>query len=330
MSQVIEFPDVSYYQGNIDWLIMKQRTNNVIIRSSQGNWVDNKFYQNYGAAKDKGIFRGVYHFFDGRYSPDEQAATLIKSIKSDLPETRVWVDWERSYGGAFEGVKNVVALMKKVQQALPTIIIGMYVGYYWFVENTNAVRNAVEYSYLESRPLWLSQWTNTGSSDGLLVPKPWEYPPELHQWGTPAWGPAFGVETEEIDMDRVLKNNSIYKPNDTPNPGDDKMIGQVTAGALNIRRLPNSDNTTNPAIGQLKLNDVITADFKANGWWHLQSITRSGSGIALPSADCYSYEGDTQGYIKDITPTSTDIPPQEVIIKDRDGIQWRSTTFTKV
>lgn len=326
----IEFPDVSYHQGSINWATMATKTKNVVIRSSQGNWADSAFSINYSSAKVHGIKRSIYHFFDDRYHPDEQVKTIVNLIKNDLPESRVWIDWENlSYhtNSSYKGLANVVRVMKGIESAFPGIVVGMYTGYYWFIEHSNYTANYAEYEYLKSHPLWIAAYPNIV---GIPNP-PWKFPPELHQYGTPVRGHEFGCESLEIDMNMVMDNFEVYSGNPEPPTTGGKMLGKVLV-ALNIRKQPNSDNTTNPAIGQLKAGDIVEADFETNGWWHLTKITRAGVGVALPSTECYAYEGSNNGYIQDITPppTGEPLPPREVTILDENGILWKSTTFTRV
>ena len=71
--------------------------------------------------------------------------------------------------------------------------------------------------------------------------------------------------------------------------------GTVLVYSLYIRDNPNPSAN---ALGGLSRDDKVTADFKTNGWWHLTSIVRDGMSIPLPGAENYSYEGATNGYIR--------------------------------
>jgi len=65
--------------------------------------------------------------------------------------------------------------------------------------------------------------------------------------------------------------------------------------SLYIRDNPNPSAN---ALGGLSRDDKVTADLKTNGWWHLTNITRDDVLIPLPGAENYSYEGATNGYIR--------------------------------
>ena len=75
MIQQVEFPDVSFWQGVIDWRKMGSA---VIIRAGQNVWVDTKFETNRTEAVARGMAWGVYWFYDDRVSPGAQADTLAR------------------------------------------------------------------------------------------------------------------------------------------------------------------------------------------------------------------------------------------------------------
>ena len=74
------------------------------------------------------------------------------------------------------------------------------------------------------------------------------------------------------------------------------MKGTVITASLKVRTAP----VDGAVIGGLSLNDLVEADRKENGWWHLTMIR----GVATVGEN-WSYEGATQGYIR----TDSDVPP---------------------
>jgi len=72
------------------------------------------------------------------------------------------------------------------------------------------------------------------------------------------------------------------------------MKGTVITASLNVRNAP----VSGAIIDGLFLNDLVEADRKENGWWHLTMIR----GVATAG---WSYEGASQGYIR----TDSDVPP---------------------
>jgi len=345
----IEFPDVSYYQGTINWDVMSSKTKNIIIRAGQNLWVDSAFQQNWTAAKQRGMSRGCYWFYDDRVSPQQQFDVLKPLIENDQPEDRIWVDWELVYGGQYGGLKNVVAFMKLIEQAFPSKIVGMYTGYYFFIDHSNPINNAAEYEYLKVHPLWIASYTSDGSSTGILIPKPWTVP-ELHQFGTPVWGHDFGCESLEIDMNRV-----IYDPSQIYGQGDPMVTTPVTiqwyelqnAGALNIRNTPGS-TAAGTDIGDIPLEGIVLVkEYTLIGttkWYHLidgrmtHDLTSApiqitdGHGAISNCPDCWAsgtYLRGTNIPVPNPEPP-VGTPPVKVTVQQADGSIWECTTFTRI
>jgi GH25 family lysozyme M1 (1,4-beta-N-acetylmuramidase) len=196
VTREVMFPDVSFYQGDIDYETMKAHTKTIIIRAGQNEWPDSRFERNYAEAKRVGLLVGAYWFYDDRVSPGEQADILIRLLRNKTLELEVYIDWENSYGGQYKGLQNVVAMMQRVAAAgLAIKGVGLYTGYYWFRANSNAITNSSQYSYLRDKPLWLAWYINDPSV--VLIPAPWSF---LHFWqfGTPAVN--WGQMSREIDM----------------------------------------------------------------------------------------------------------------------------------
>ena len=88
--------DISHYQGNIDWELLRNRgtidecpIRFVMIKATEGsNRIDPKFEYNFQQAHEYGFTRGAYHFYSTQSSAKEQAEHFIrqvKLIKGDLP-----------------------------------------------------------------------------------------------------------------------------------------------------------------------------------------------------------------------------------------------------
>lgn len=86
--------DVSEFQGNIDWTLVKTIENDyplefVFIRATAGNdREDGRFAANWLGAKENKIIRGAYHYYRPNENSLEQAELFIKTVKlqkGDLP-----------------------------------------------------------------------------------------------------------------------------------------------------------------------------------------------------------------------------------------------------
>lgn len=198
------FPDVSFYQKEINFDVMKSKTDYIILRAGQKNWVDTQFSRNKSECERLSLPYGIYWFYDDRDSPTAQAA-LCNSLIGGYKPLELWCDWENTYSGSFKGIKNVVAFMQELER-LSGMTVHMYTGYYWFLNNTNSVLNYNQLSYLKTRKLWLAAYTNTNTPIGqeyIKIPRPW-ITMDIWQYGTPAIGKEYGVMTEEIDMNKRI------------------------------------------------------------------------------------------------------------------------------
>jgi len=205
------FPDISKYQGRPNFDVMKSKMDYVILKASQGDFVDPQFFRNRDECARVDLSYGVYHFYDDRYSPGLQAQTLYNLLQNNPMPFEIWCDWENSYSGNYKGLKNVVAFMERVE-LLTGKTVGIYTGYYWFVENSHAIINDSQYKYLASRPLWLAWYTPDFTNNGIervKIPLPW-HKMNIWQFGTPSLGAAYGVQSIEIDMNE--KFDGIQSP----------------------------------------------------------------------------------------------------------------------
>lgn len=222
---IIHFPDVSFWQGNINFETMRYKTDYVILKSSQ-YVVDSRFERNRSECERVGLPFGIYHFYDDRKSPKEQADMIANLFFDRNKPVEIWCDWEKGthVSGQFTGIKNVVAFMEETERLLK-MPMGMYTGNWYFVENTNALTNYFQLQYLKSRPLWLAAYIDhtPAHPEKVKIPRPWK---EMKYWqfGTPAVGYEYGVQSKEIDMNlrmglpptppvllkKLIKGNTTY------------------------------------------------------------------------------------------------------------------------
>lgn len=272
-----EFPDVSFYQGEIDFDVMKTKTRAIILRAGQNTWKDTSFDRNYAEAKRAGLLVGAYWFYDDRASPGAQADKLKEVLAGRALEMEVYVDWENSYGGAFKGLANVVAMMQRVESfGLRIKDVGMYTGYYWFRENTNPVANAGQYSYLKDKPLWEAWYTNSPSD--VLIPAPWTK--LLHwQFGTPAVD--WGQQSKEIDMNYFngTKQEFMQRYSTGETPMDYVELKSNVAGEYRSLRqqtaYPTVPHIDGARVGQINVGNVGKA-FPTSSYTYTSNITANG------------------------------------------------------
>lgn len=199
-NQGVQGADVSFYQDNnstpqqINFLKMvEQGASFVIIRGGQNQWIDPDFVVNWERSRLSGLPRGSYWFYDSRYDPVKQAEIFASLFMRDMPELRLWLDLEESYGGQYQGWQNWKKFLQRLRAILPNVKIGIYTGYYYIQGKIPTS----EYAYFAQFALWLAWYTTNPAV--VLVPPPWSSV-EFWQWGTPSWGIAWGCESTEIDM----------------------------------------------------------------------------------------------------------------------------------
>jgi lysozyme len=121
--------DVSHFQGEINWVLVKQNEPEiafVFIKATEGiNFVDAHFEKNWTGAKQAGILRGAYHFFETEKDAKAQADLFINTVKTleenDLPP---WLDLESGKFSEVDEVahdtyiNNVFTWLEEVEKAL--------------------------------------------------------------------------------------------------------------------------------------------------------------------------------------------------------------------
>lgn len=297
VTKEVMFPDVSFYQEEIDYEVMSTKTRAIILRAGQGTWVDDQFERNYSEAKRTGLLVGIYWFYDGRYSPGSQANLLISLLRNKKIEMEVFIDWEHNYGGSYEGLKNVVAMMQVVEAAgLDIKDIGIYTGYYFFRANSNIITNAGQYNYLRIKPLWEAWYTNDPLE--VLIPAPWL---DLTHWqfGTPAvyWG----QKTREIDMNWFNGVKSEFNQrygNGTTEPGETmsyKITPDFTIGSK-IRKDHSASSTQISSLSYGKYGYGVErwGDGTVEDWIHITEYENNQGGRTVLDGWVASRNGGTK------------------------------------
>jgi hypothetical protein len=183
------FADVSFWDASVNWDTYKQHARAVIIRLGQGLNVDTEFEYNYKSIRDRGLILGGYWFYDDRVSPVDQAARVSSILSGKSLDMELFVDWENSYGGQYQGITNVVKFMQLLEaKQLKVKDIGLYTGYYFFVDRTKDAASQATYPYLKTKPLWLA-WYASQTIVKLPLPwtnwRHWQFGTPIVNWGQP-------------------------------------------------------------------------------------------------------------------------------------------------
>ena len=266
--------DVSFYQDDpgtpqeINFVRMNQTTDFVIIRAGQNLWVDSDFKNNWRRAKEVGLPRGSYWFFDSRADPRQQAELWSSLLNGDRGELPLFLDLEEAYGGSFTGWQHWKTFLDRLRTLVGQKEISIYTAYHYWINNA-PLSQPNELEYFHRYPLWIA---NYGVAQPL-VPRPWAANEWLFwQFTASGEGPFFGVESLEIDLnyfngdaEAFARRFGVPVPEDPipPDPAGNQY--RVNAGTLNVREGP---GTNFKAIGFLLRNEIVEAlEFNADQSW---------------------------------------------------------------
>lgn len=263
MARQIIGPDVSFYQddpgttGEINFEQMDKSADFVIIRAGQNLWADSDFKNNWRRAKEAGLPRGSYWFYDSRADPKQQADLWVNLLGGDLGELPLFLDLEEAYKGTYAGWQHWKTCLERLKALVGSKEIGIYTAYYYW--NNNApLSQAAELEYFHRYPLWIA---NYGVSQPL-IPRPWTTNEWLFwQFTASGDGPSYGAESQEIDLNyfngdaqSFAARFNVPVPQDPTPPDPAGTRYRVNAGTLNVREGP---GTSYKAIGTFQRNDTV-------------------------------------------------------------------------
>ena len=266
------FPDISFYQDDnetpqsVDFVKMKTQTDWVICRAGQNTWIDPDFATFWNDAKEAGLKRGSYWFYDSRSEPESQARLWRDALDGDLGELPLHVDLEENYGGAWEGWRKWMAFIEYVQRYIPDKKIVIYTGfYYWGSYGPDPDRYPEANAFFGQFPLWIPRYKATEP----LIPD-WTWDEDLiWQFTMTGDGPAYGVESLGIDLNEFrgseedlewYVDEDVYYPyppdQEFPDeePDSDFVTGKLLYG-MNLRTSATVNNTNQ--IGYLFLHTEV-------------------------------------------------------------------------
>lgn len=253
-------PDISLYDDNvetptrIDFAKMRNVADFVIVRAGQNLWADRDFVYNWAAAKNAGLPRGSYWFYDSRADPKRQAEMWVDLMDGDFGELPLFADFEETYGGQYQGWRKWYDFLERLKELVGQKEIAVYTAFYYWRDNApNATSEAQSLEYFHQYPLWIA---NYGTTDPVL-PKPWGDNEWLFWQFTEAGdGALYGVESKGIDLNYFNGDAEAFRqrfgigdPGEIPPGQSDKYRVELSirAGA------GESENV----IGTLQQNEVL-------------------------------------------------------------------------
>lgn len=171
--------DVSRYQQNISWRLVKEmKVSNIqlgfaFIKATEGNnLVDPFFNRNWKKAREAGITRGAYHFFNPKKDGRSQAKRFMNTVElqsGDLPPV---LDIEKGWGVSKAKLQQEVrAWLVAVEQAYGVKpILYTYVTFY-----EKYLQGA-----FDDYPLWIAHYYQPGSPRISRAWHFWQHSEEGH------------------------------------------------------------------------------------------------------------------------------------------------------
>lgn len=258
--------DMSYWQDDarIDYELLSQHIDGVILRAVYGIWEDTRFKIHYRNFKQYGVPLGAYDYFIGNYSGHQQAE-VFKSVVDGLElKLGYWADVEDQREGTALTRTVVDDFISRGDSILPQKL-DIYTGPYCW---TAIMGTKGGYG---DRKLWLANY-------GVLSPRMpinsewadwwiWQYTDKEYHDGY----------YSTIDTNRYHYSTEMYKdwvgeesqpePLPEPSPEDVLFQAQCIVGALNVRSGPSSSYSV---VGALYDQEIVNVyEVADNGWYRI-------------------------------------------------------------
>lgn len=201
--------DVSYYQGTINWELVKPNIDFVILRCGYGRDIvsqdDKEFIRNANECTRLGIPFGVYLYSYAQNTGDaiseaNHALRLIKNYKLDYP---VFYDVEDKIQSPLsnEQLTDICETFCNILEN-NNYYVGIYTNLYWFNTKLNSSR-------LDRYDKWLAEWRSEAT-----------YTKPFGMWQYTSNGTVSGINTR-VDMNITYKNYpNIMRSNNLNNLGN--------------------------------------------------------------------------------------------------------------
>jgi lysozyme len=199
--------DVSDAQGAIDWsrVAASGAVAFAVIKATQGTYdTQRRFAANWAGARDAGIPRAAYHFFDPTEDGAAQAQKFIDALAGDPGELAPVVDAECPNGdprclgwSGGAGTAPSSLIRQRLVDCLQTIQQATGMTPMLYTANAYFTQNGIDPTGLDAYPLWIAYPT---ASSCLRYPPPWSTP-AIWQW---SWTGRVSGINGNVDRDRML------------------------------------------------------------------------------------------------------------------------------
>lgn len=208
---MLEGPDVSEYQGTIDWLTLASRSAFCYVRASHGLRSDARFADNWAASCGL-VPRGAYLYLEADYPLVDQAYYFLDRLVPDLGELPAAIDVEdeRNRGGwinprwqpldpdALAAVSAILELELKRKPLIYTRRSYWDAREFWNLSRfwDPARYPRPEFKWREGNPLWVASYNQVAPA----LPSDWDTWTFWQLGQVP--GAPYGVQSPTIDLNR--------------------------------------------------------------------------------------------------------------------------------
>lgn len=273
ISSYIKCVDVSSYQGNINWSLVKTSgVNHAILKVIRKDLnPDTKFEQNWNGCKNANIeASGVYNY---------SYATTVAKAKTDAQKVlsilngrkcTVWLDVEDKCQ------QGIGSLLKDIINAYRDVIVSA--GYDFGVYTGMSFYNSYIKPYatqIKCDKWWIARYYN-GYNKFPVANKPNEqYNPktsigrDIYGWQYTSSGQVAGINGN-VDLNIIyghVSSSTISKPSTTITETLISLLGKINteSGNLNIRSAPNSSSSK---VGSYKKGELVQLIAKTSDNWY--------------------------------------------------------------
>lgn len=273
ISSLVKCVDVSSYQGDINWNLVKSAgVNQAILKVMRKDLnSDKKFEQNLSGCKSAGVtLNGVYNY---------SYATTVAKAKIDAQKVlsilngrrcTVWLDIEDKCQ------QGIGSLLKDIVNAYRDVIVNA--GYDFGIYTGMSFYNSYIKPYasqIKCDKWWIARYYNGYSKMGLSVSPNEQYNPKLsigrniYGWQYTSSGQVSGINGN-VDLNIIygdVQSSTLSKPPSSISETLVTLLGKINtkSGNLNIRSAPNSSSAK---VGSYKRNELVQLIAKTSDNWY--------------------------------------------------------------
>lgn len=252
-------PDLSEFNGNVNFDIIKKNFDFVILRCGYGgdytNQDDTEFKRNASECERLGIPYGVYLYSYAKNveAAKNEAAHTLRLIKGRKLLYGVWYDIEDASLPKDSTVLADIctAYLDAIKEA--GFYAGIYANLFWFENYLSSPR-------LSNYDKWVAQWNSTLDYTGNA--------------GIWQFTSSYTIEglSGRFDMNRAFRNYPEIIESETPDPKppvvDAKKVRVTASSGLNVRSGP---GTSYEVLKAVPYQTELTVTEKSNGWGKLST-----------------------------------------------------------